>query len=148
MCHFHRLWNGMFDCYWAEITVMQFTGHSLLVHQSVTAQWDFYLVPNCQPSCILHSAQTLTPLITLYGAFKKTKQMQLPIQILVRLRLLLRRNGIKCLKNLFWMSANRFKDSLIKGFEKLCTYWVNLLFCVYLLILSLSATEWRKRSDC
>ena len=36
----------------------------------------------------------------LSGAIKKTKQMQLPIQILVRLRLLLRKNGIKCLKNL------------------------------------------------
>ena len=27
----------------------------------------------------LHQAQTLTHLIKLYGAFKKTKQMQLPI---------------------------------------------------------------------
>ena len=30
----------------------------------------------------------------------ENKNMQLPIQILVRFRLLLRRNGIKCLKNL------------------------------------------------
>ena len=28
------LWNGMFDRHQAEITVMQFTGHSLPVHQS------------------------------------------------------------------------------------------------------------------
>ena len=35
---------------------------------------------------------------TLYGVFKK---MQLPIQILVSLRLLLKRNGIKYQKNLF-----------------------------------------------
>ena len=38
----------------AEITVMQFTGQSLPVHHFVTAPWDFYLVPYCQPSCILH----------------------------------------------------------------------------------------------
>ena len=30
------LWNGMFDRHQAEITVMQFIGHSLLVHQSMT----------------------------------------------------------------------------------------------------------------
>ena len=34
--HFRRLWNGMFDRHRAEITVMQFTGHSLPVHQFVT----------------------------------------------------------------------------------------------------------------
>ena len=32
MCHFRRLWNGMCDRNRAEITVMQFTGHSLPVH--------------------------------------------------------------------------------------------------------------------
>ena len=31
----------------------------------------------------------------------KTKQMQLPIEILLHLRLLFKRNGIKCQKNLF-----------------------------------------------
>ena len=50
MCHFCRLWNGMFDRHRVEITVMQFTGHSLLVHQSVTVPWDFNPVPYCQPS--------------------------------------------------------------------------------------------------
>ena len=44
-----NLWNGMFDRHQAEITVMQFTGHSLLVHQSVLAQWDLHLVPYYQP---------------------------------------------------------------------------------------------------
>ena len=34
MCHFRRPCNGMFDRHQAEITVMQFTGHSLPVHQS------------------------------------------------------------------------------------------------------------------
>ena len=34
----------------AEITVMQFTGHSLPVHQFVTVPWDFNPVPYCQPS--------------------------------------------------------------------------------------------------
>ena len=39
----------MFDCHRAEITVMQFTGHSLPVHQSVTVTRDFNPVPYCQP---------------------------------------------------------------------------------------------------
>ena len=43
MCHFRCPWNGMFDCHQAEITVMQFTGHSLLVHQSMTVPQDFTL---------------------------------------------------------------------------------------------------------
>ena len=34
MCHFRYLWNGLCDRHWAEITVMQFTGHSLPVHRS------------------------------------------------------------------------------------------------------------------
>ena len=29
---------------------MQFTGHSLLVHQSMSVPWDFNPVPHCQPS--------------------------------------------------------------------------------------------------
>ena len=37
------LCNGMFDRHQAEITVMQFTGHSLPVHQSMTVPWDFTL---------------------------------------------------------------------------------------------------------
>ena len=37
------LWNGMFDRHQAEITVMQFTGHSLPVHQFMTVLWDFTL---------------------------------------------------------------------------------------------------------
>ena len=36
-----NLWNGMFDRHQAEITVMQFTGHSLPVHQSMSVPWDF-----------------------------------------------------------------------------------------------------------
>ena len=59
--HFRRLWNGMFDCHRAEITVMEFTGHSLPVHHFVTAPWDFYLVPYCQPSCILHEEYGVIP---------------------------------------------------------------------------------------
>ena len=35
-------WNGMFDRHQAEITVMQFTGHSLPVHQSISVAWDFF----------------------------------------------------------------------------------------------------------
>ena len=38
------LWNRMFDRHQAEITLMQFTGHSFPVHHSVVAQWDLHLV--------------------------------------------------------------------------------------------------------
>ena len=38
----------MFDCHRAEIIVMEFTGHSLPVHQS-DCTVGFYLVPYCQP---------------------------------------------------------------------------------------------------
>ena len=34
-----NLWNGMIDPHPAEITVMQFTGHSLPVHQSMSVSW-------------------------------------------------------------------------------------------------------------
>ena len=33
----------MFDRHQAEMTVMQFTGHSLPVHQSMSVPWDFTL---------------------------------------------------------------------------------------------------------
>ena len=36
------LWNRMFDRHQAEITVMQFTGHSLPVHQSTSVPWEFF----------------------------------------------------------------------------------------------------------
>ena len=35
MCHFRFLWNGLCDCHRAEITVIQFRGHSLPVRQSM-----------------------------------------------------------------------------------------------------------------
>ena len=50
MYHFRRRWNGMCDRHRAEITVMQFTGHSLPVHHFVTARWNLHLVLYCQPS--------------------------------------------------------------------------------------------------
>ena len=37
------LWNGMCDWHQAKITVMQLTGHSLPVHQSMTVAWEFTL---------------------------------------------------------------------------------------------------------
>ena len=45
------LWNRMFDRHHAEITVMQFTGYSLPVCQSMSVPWEFffYLVPFRQP---------------------------------------------------------------------------------------------------
>ena len=36
------LWNRMFDRHHAEITVMQFRGHSLPVHQSMSVSWEFF----------------------------------------------------------------------------------------------------------
>ena len=39
------LWNSMFDCHQAEITVMQFSGHSLPVRQSLRVSWDFLPCP-------------------------------------------------------------------------------------------------------
>ena len=36
------LWNRMFNRHQAEITVMQFRGHSLPVHQSMSVLWEFF----------------------------------------------------------------------------------------------------------
>ena len=36
-----NLWNGMFDCHQAEITVIQFRGYSLSVYQSMSVPWNF-----------------------------------------------------------------------------------------------------------
>ena len=38
-----RSWNGMIDRHPVEITVMQFRGHSLPVHQSMSVPWEFFL---------------------------------------------------------------------------------------------------------
>ena len=48
ICHFRCLWSGMFDHHQTEITVMQFRGHPLPVHQFLTVLWDFN--PVNQPS--------------------------------------------------------------------------------------------------
>ena len=45
ICHFRRLWTGMFDHHQAEITVMQFRGHPLPLHQFLTVLRDFNPVP-------------------------------------------------------------------------------------------------------
>ena len=39
------LWNRMFNRHLAEITVMQFRGHSLPVRQSMRVSWDFLACP-------------------------------------------------------------------------------------------------------
>ena len=36
------LWNRMSNRHQAEITVMQFTGHSLPLHQSMSVPWEFF----------------------------------------------------------------------------------------------------------
>ena len=55
ICHFRRLWTGMFDHHQVEITVMQFRGHPLPVHQFLTVLWDFNPVPYYQPSSPMQS---------------------------------------------------------------------------------------------
>ena len=35
-------WNRMLDRHQVEITVMQFTGHSLPVHQSMSVPWEYF----------------------------------------------------------------------------------------------------------
>ena len=40
-----NLWNRMFNRHQAEITVMQFRGHSLPVRQSMRVSWDFLACP-------------------------------------------------------------------------------------------------------
>ena len=42
LSHLLDLWNRMFNRHQAEITVMQFTGHSLPVHQSMSVPWEFF----------------------------------------------------------------------------------------------------------
>ena len=42
MCRFRYLWNCLCDRHQAEITVMQFTGHSLPVRQSMSVPWEFF----------------------------------------------------------------------------------------------------------
>ena len=42
----------MFDRHQAEITVMQFTGHSLPVHQYMTVPWDFTLSHIVSQACL------------------------------------------------------------------------------------------------
>ena len=59
--HFRRLWIGMSDRHRAEITIMQFTGHSLPVHQFVTVPWDFNHVPYCQPRSTMPMEYALPP---------------------------------------------------------------------------------------
>ena len=54
------LWNRMFDRHQAEITVMQFTGHSLPVHQSMSVPWEFFSLSHF----ISQFPPTLFPLIT------------------------------------------------------------------------------------
>ena len=59
-----NLWNGMFDRHHAEITVMQFTGHSLPVHQSMSVPWEFLPCPisSTKPAYAIspHNCQCIT----------------------------------------------------------------------------------------
>ena len=57
MCHFRRLWNGMCDRHRAEITVMQFTGHSLPVHHFVTTRWDFFTLSHIVSQAVFYRSR-------------------------------------------------------------------------------------------
>ena len=76
--HFCSLWNGMFDRHRVEITVMQFTDHSLPVHQSVTVPWDFNPVPYCQPSSSTLMEYALPPSLEWHVWPTKTQYLQGP----------------------------------------------------------------------
>ena len=56
MCHFRYLRDSRCDRHRAEITIMQFIGHSLPVHHFFLRHSEnfFYLVSYCEPSYILH----------------------------------------------------------------------------------------------
>ena len=45
MCQFRYLWNVLCDRHRAEITVLQFRGHSLPVRQFMRVKWDFFFLP-------------------------------------------------------------------------------------------------------
>ena len=57
------LWNRIFNRHQAEITVMQFTGHSLPVHQSMSVPWKFFSLSHF----ICQFPPTRFPLITAIG---------------------------------------------------------------------------------
>ena len=57
------LWNRMIDRHPAEITVMQFTGYSLPVHQSMSVPWEFF----SSSHFISQFPPTWFPLITAIG---------------------------------------------------------------------------------
>ena len=54
-------WNRMLDYHQAEITVMQFRGHSLLVHQSMSVPWEFFFTSS---HFVSQFSPTRFPLIT------------------------------------------------------------------------------------
>ena len=56
-------WNRMLDRHQAEITVMQFTGHSLPVYQSMSVPWEFFTSSHF----ISQFPPTQFPLITAIG---------------------------------------------------------------------------------
>ena len=67
ICNFRRLWNGMFDGHRVEITVIQFTDHSLPVHQFATVPWEFNPVPY-SPTPIEYATSTVFGMAYLAGS--------------------------------------------------------------------------------
>ena len=79
-----------------------------------------------------------------HGAFlgkrkTKTNQTQLPIQVLVRLRLQLRRNGIKCMKKFEGMQSDSKAcwKKMVAHIESIYCFGVYLIFVIYFLKLKL-----------
>ena len=58
-----NLWNRMFNRHQAEITVMQFRGHSLPVRQSMRVSWDFFSLSHF----VSQFPPTRFPLLTAIG---------------------------------------------------------------------------------
>ena len=58
-----NLWNHMFNLHQAEITVMQFRGHSLPVRQSMRVSWDFFSLSHF----VSQFPPTRFPLLTAIG---------------------------------------------------------------------------------
>ena len=83
------LWNRMFNRHQAEITVMQFRGHSLPVHQSMRVSWDFLACPillaNFRPRDFLSwlplECITFFRCITLNGILGRVKRSKYNIWI-------------------------------------------------------------------
>ena len=99
------LWYRMFNRHQAEITVMQFRGHSLPVHHSVVAQWDLSITGHWNVSL----PSSASPWNSIFGPGRRSKHY----------------TGI-----IFWLIKTlfEFNNSQIEVFSKIdhyITYWLS-----------------------